>query len=105
MPMEGQWARSHSPLRQLGKRERRLLATLAVVAVAGIVAVVLVATLAGGSSRLAPGCIQATVAGATGGEQLTACGTDAATLCRAQVDGHGPQADVLREPCRRAGYR
>jgi hypothetical protein len=105
MPTEGHWARQHTPLAQLGKRDRRLLAGVALVLLAGLVAVVLVAATAGGESRLAPGCIRATVAGATGSERLTACGADAASLCRAQVDGHGPQADALRGPCRRAGYR
>ena len=105
MPAEGQWARQHSTLRALDKRERRLLGAVAAVAVAGIVALVIVGSMAGGAPRLGPGCIRATVAGAMGGEQLTACGASAASICRTQVDGHGPQADVLRTPCRRAGYR
>jgi hypothetical protein len=105
VPVEGQWARQQGSLRKLTKRERHVLAAVAVVAVAGIVALVLVASMAGRTARLAPGCISATVGGAMGGEQLTACGDAAASICRAQVDGHGPQADVLRNPCRRAGYR
>jgi len=105
MPAEGQWARQHSSLRQLSGRERRLLTAVVLVAVGGIVALVIVASTAGGGSRVGPGCIRATVGGSTGGEVLTACGAAAASICRTQVDGRGPQADVLRDPCRRAGYR
>jgi len=91
MPLEGQWARQHSPLR---RRERLTLGitvpTLAAAATALLFTI-------HGSAVPAPGCIDATVPSTTGGAAIHACGAQARTLCAAP---RLPAA--IREPCRSA---
>jgi hypothetical protein len=93
MPLEGHWARQHAPL---GRRERRLLATVAALAAVGLVLVLALH----GSARSAPGCIDATVASTTGGASIHACGERARRLCASP----GLPAPV-RARCREAGLK
>src|SRR2546429_31817 len=103
MPLEGHYARQTMPLRTLTRAEKRLAVwlggaiALACVIVAGVI------VLAGGSSHVKQGCIDATVASTTGGARVRACGNAAIQTCRSAA-GSLTAADAgVREACRRAG--
>jgi hypothetical protein len=92
MPLEGQWARQHEPLR---RRERRVV--VAVLGAIVVCAIVLVAAVHGASGP-APGCVDATIASTTGGAAVRACGERARRLCAAP----GVTAEI-RLACRHVG--
>ncbi len=78
----------------------------AVVLLLGVGVVALVFTVFHvNSTKLAPGCIEVTVASSTGAGTFTSCGSAAAQLCRAQAARDDSYARAVRAGCRRAGYR
>ena len=88
--------------RALTRREKWTLGGVG----AGIVvfAVILVIALAGPAQTTARGCVDVTVAGATGGTAIHQCGADARTLCReAGPSGgyRGALGQAIRAACRR----
>ncbi len=90
--------------RRLGKRERWMIA-----AVLGAVVVVMVAVVIsiGSTARTtANGCVDVTISGPIGGEELYRCGAEARSLCASVGHPGGitgaPAQDVARV-CRRAG--
>src|SRR4051812_29006477 len=98
MPLEGQWERTNTPLRQLTKREKRV----AIGATIGVVVTVLVLILAtAGNSRPAPGpgCIRAMIPHVMGAEELNLCGGHARRAC-ARSGEDNPVARSIGEACR-----
>jgi hypothetical protein len=90
--------------RSLGTRERWMIGSV----LAAVLAVVVVVVISIGSSghTTGHGCVDVTISGPIGGEELYRCGTEARSLC-ASVGHQGgitgaPAADVARV-CRRAG--
>jgi hypothetical protein len=104
MPLEGHWERQHTPLRLVGRRDRRTFALLACVLVIAAGAVLYAALSHGGASKPAAGCIRATAATSMGGGTVDACGAAARRLCAAEYANDTPLANALRPECRRAGY-
>jgi hypothetical protein len=103
MPLEGHYARQTTPLRALGKPEKRLAAWLGgALAIACAVAVAIV-VFAGGRSHPAKGCIDATVASTTGGAWARACGDAAVHTCRSAAASTAASDAGVRQACRRAG--
>jgi hypothetical protein len=100
VPLEGHWQRQHTPLRSLGRRERRALIAVTLVVLIGA-AVALYAALHHGAAKVAAGCVQISAPSTTGGANLHACGADAARWCRSEAAGDR----ALLAACRRAGYR
>jgi hypothetical protein len=102
MPLEGQWERANTPLRQLGTRERLVAIAGALVVVAAVV-VLLVATGGKSQSPPGPGCIRATIPHVMGAEQLNACGQRARQLCARSANASDPGARAIDASCREAG--
>jgi hypothetical protein len=104
MPLEGHWARTRKPLRELTGRERIVAIVTTVVTVVAIVALI-VATAGKSRPEPGPGCIRATIAHVMGGEELNACGGHARTVCARNAGLEDPNALSIQEACRNAGYR
>jgi hypothetical protein len=104
MPLEGQWRRANTPLRQLGRRERLVVAGGAV---SMLIAVVVLLLIAGGRSQAppGPGCIRATIPQVMGAEQLNACGQRARRLCAQSAKASDPGGKAIAASCRNAGIR
>jgi hypothetical protein len=102
MPLEGHWKRLQTPLRSASRREGRLVVAVAAVLAIAAVAVVF-AALQGGSSATGPGCVKVTVAHATGGATIEACGRKAERLCRSVATRDDGLAHQISEKCRSAG--
>lgn len=88
--------------RPFSRREKWTLGAVS----AGVVvfAVILVIALAGPAQTTARGCVDVTVAGATGGASIHQCGADARSLCRAAGAPGGYQGaagSAIRAACRR----
>lgn len=88
--------------RALTRREKWTLGGVG----AGLVAfaVILVIALAGPAQGTARGCVDVTVAGATGGTLIHRCGADARSLCREAGAPGGRQStagQAIRAACRR----
>jgi hypothetical protein len=102
MPLEGHWQRVNTPVRKLTRRERLLVRLAIVLVVAATVAIVIVA--AGTSTPApAPGCIDAIVPGAMGGQPVDACGARARAICREHAGQPDPGSRSIERSCRRAG--
>ena len=102
VPLEGQWRRSNTPLRQLTPRERAVaIAGFVVVAIAVIALVVATA----GNSRPAPaaGCIRAMVPGVMGATELNLCGDRAKRECSRHVGRSDPGSRSIEASCSDAG--
>jgi hypothetical protein len=102
VPLEGQWRRSNTPLRQLTPRERAVaLVGFAVIAIAVIVLIVVTA----GNSRPPPaaGCIRAMVPGVMGATELNLCGDRAKRECARHVGRSDPGSRSIEASCRDAG--
>jgi hypothetical protein len=105
MPLEGHYARQNTPLRALGRPEKRLVAWLGGgLALACVIALAIV-VFAGGSAHPAKGCIDATVASTTGGASARACGDAAVNLCKSAAASSAAADAGVRQACRRAGLR
>ena len=92
MPVERQ---SRAPL---GRRDRRLLYALLVVALAAAAALAIV--LATRSTPASAGCVVVDVPSTMGGARLSECGAAAHTFCRTQ----GKTNATIGAACRRQGY-
>jgi hypothetical protein len=103
MPLEGHWARTHTPARSLGRREQRIVAAAAVLLAAAVIALAGVIVLAGGPAAPAPGCVDATIASTTGGAQFHACGDEARSFCANAASAPTRTGGEARAACRRAG--
>ncbi len=100
MVMQEQSRRLSQPLRW-GRREKTLVAVLAVVAalaVAGIVAYGLTS-----SSPARADCIDVNFASTLGGAELKGCGAQARRICASGHEFRSIQPE-LRAACRRAGF-
>ena len=95
MPVEDQWRRLHTPL---GRRDRRVLGAVAVVAAAAIGGGAYYATSRPGESNA--GCVVVTLPASLGGERLRRCGSDAAAFCRAE----GKRNETIAAACHRKGF-
>jgi hypothetical protein len=104
MPLEGQWARQHTPIRSLPQRSRRTLVLVAAI-LAVATAVTLGFTLAHSDASSA-GCIDVTVPSTMGAGVIHACGDKAERTCRGQLgrSDSDPFARATHAQCRRAGY-
>jgi hypothetical protein len=101
MPLEGHWQRVNTPLRTLTRRERRLVAAAVAVITAATIAVVLLAASAS-TAPPRPGCIDAIVPGAMGGQPIDACGARARSICRERRAQTDPGSLAVEADCRRA---
>ncbi len=102
MPLDQHWQRVNTPLRQLTRRERRVLVVGTIAVLAALLALILVTS--GSSSRpLPPGCIDALVPGPTGAMPVSACGARARGICAAHARLQDPGSRAIRASCRRAG--
>jgi hypothetical protein len=100
---EGHAAAVFSP-RRLGRRERWMIASVLALVLAGVV--VLVISIGSSGQKSGSGCLDVTIAGPIGGEELYRCGAEARSLC-ASVGHHGgitgaPANDVA-QACRKLG--
>jgi len=104
MPLEGHWQRVNTPLRTLTSRERRLVSAAAVLIAAATIALVLFAASAK-TAPSRPGCINAIVPGAMGGQPIDACGARARSICRERLGLSDPGSLAVEADCRRAKIR
>jgi hypothetical protein len=102
MPLEGQWERANTPLRQLTPRERRVAIGAAI---AVVIAVIVLIAATAGNSRPAPGpgCIRATIPHVMGAEELNLCGGNARSACAQHRNLGDPGSLKIEESCRGAG--
>jgi hypothetical protein len=103
VPLEGQWQRQHTRVRDAPRRERRLLAVLAAVLVVAA-GVALYAALHHGTPTAAAGCVEVNAPSTTGGATLHACGADAARWCQTQAAKGDAVTRAVLAACARAGY-
>ena len=103
MPLQGQWERQNSSLRQLSGRER-ILAIVAAAATAVALLVFIVAAVAGSSSEQRPGCISAVLPSVVGGQRVESCGERAKGACARAATQTDPGSREIQKSCRRAGY-
>ena len=92
MPVEGQ---SRAPL---GRRDKRVLAVIAVLAVGGGTAAGV--TLATSSSPSNTGCLVAYTPSTLGGARVRTCGAAAHAFCRTQ----GKRDAAIAAACRKQGF-
>jgi hypothetical protein len=92
MPVEAQ---SRAPL---GRRDRRLLALLAVATLAGAAALGVALATRGSPSNA--GCVVVAVPSTLGGATLRSCGRAAHEFCRTQ----GKKDPAIAAACRRQGF-
>ncbi len=103
MPLEaGHWQRANTPLRRLGRRERRVALAAVAITLVAVLAVAL-ATMGGSRPAPGPGCIYAIVPGATGATPVEACGARARRICAGNATLATPGAQAIEASCRRAG--
>ena len=95
MPVEGQWRRVRTPI---GRRDKRLLAAVAVLAAAAVAGGVSYAVTRLGESSA--DCVVVTLPASLGGETLRRCGSEAAAFCRTE----GPRNETIAAACRRKGF-
>jgi len=95
MPVEGQWARTRTPLSRRDKLLLLLAGTIAVVAVA-------VAAIVAGrhGSDSGSGCLTVNVSSTMGGARLRQCGAPAHEFCRTQA----PKDEAVARACRAQGF-
>jgi len=99
MPLEGHWARQHTALRRLTRRELRALA-LGLGALAVAVIVVLVLALRAEAPARTPGCIDVVAPSTTGGATVHACGRAARQYCRVEARRSDAVARAVQAQCR-----
>ncbi len=102
MPLDQHWQCVNTPLRQLTRRERRVLVAGTIAVLAAVLALILV-TSANSGRPLAPGCIDTLVPGPTGAMPVSACGARARSICAAHALLPDPGSRAIRASCRRAG--
>jgi hypothetical protein len=95
VPVEGQWQRARTPL---SRRDKRLLAAVAVIG-AIVVAALAVVYLTRSGSASGEGCLVANVPSTMGGAQLRICGGAAHAFCRS----HGGDTTIAAA-CHRQGF-
>ncbi len=102
MPLEGHWHKVNTPLRQLTRREVRVVA-LAVTLTLAVVLAVVIASLGSPAQKLAPGCIDSIVPGRMGADSVRACGPRARAICTAHVNRGDPGSLAIEASCLKAG--
>ena len=103
MPLAGHWERTHTPVRKLSVRELRIVRVVgAAIALCAVTGLVLIA-IPQSSSTPAAGCIDAVVAGVTGGGHVDACGVAAKRMCISQLGHDDNYARPILASCRRQG--
>ena len=108
MPLQGQWERLNTPLRETTSRERLLMRAVAVLLGIAAVATVIVAIATSGNgtsgTALAPGCIRIEVPSTMGGSASDFCGENAASFCHSPAANSPPLNQTALPKCRDAGY-
>ena len=99
--LPGHWQRVNTPLRELTRRERRIVAIVTTVLAISVAALVIGALTS--SNRLPAGCIDVITASATGAGETRACGQQAKDLCQAVAARHDSYATEVQAACRRSG--
>lgn len=103
MPLEGHWERTHTPVRELGIRELRIVYVVgAMVAVCAVIGLILILSPQSEPS-VSPGCIDALVPGIMGGGHVDPCGRRAVRLCASQVGHDDAYARPILASCRKQG--
>jgi hypothetical protein len=102
VPLEGQWQRLNTPVRRLTARERGVVRVALVIVVVTTIAIVILA-LSTSTAPPRPGCIDAIVPGAMGGQPVTGCGARARAICLARAGQSDPGSLAVLRSCRRAG--
>jgi hypothetical protein len=102
VPLEGHWERQQTPLRRLGRRERRLLQAFAGLLVAATIAIALFAALHK-DAPVPAGCIQVTAPSTLGAAIYRECGAAAVRWCREEAGRSDPLARAVEARCRTFG--
>jgi hypothetical protein len=98
VPVEGHWRRARTPL---NRRDKLLLAAVAVVgAVVLVVAITIALAGRGGTSGGTEKCVVVDVPSTMGGARLTQCGSAAHDFCRTE----GAKDQIVANACRAQGY-
>jgi hypothetical protein len=102
MPLEGHWETVNTPLRRLTRRERTVVIAGLAITIAAFLALILATS---GDSRPEPaaGCIYTIVAGRTGGEPVTGCGSEAEAICAHAAQFDDPRANKIVAECNDRG--
>lgn len=98
MPLEGHYERQTTPLYALSSREVKAAGAVLAVTLAALLAVVLF-TVGNSSPGPAKGCIKADVAGIVGAETISACGSEAAAICRRAAGLSGDRPETIVAAC------
>jgi hypothetical protein len=93
VPLEGQWERQNTPLRLLGRRERRALVVIGTAFAVGLV--VMVVALATHHTRHQRGCIDVPTPSTMGGALIHACGAVRDRLCSEEQALARPDRAIL----------
>lgn len=101
--LPGHWERVNTPLRQLTRRERRLVGFVGGLIALAAVVLILAAVLSSSTTR--PGCIDVTAAGPTGASTLHACGQQARDVCTPAGAPRDAFSLAVRDACRRQHIR
>jgi hypothetical protein len=104
MPLEGHYERVNTPLRQLTPRERGVAIWGVLVTAISILALIL-ATAGDSQPAPPPGCIRAPIAGRTGAELISACGTEAVKICERAYGSDERWAESVSNACLDARIR
>jgi hypothetical protein len=91
--------------RPLSRREKWTLGM--VVGATAVLAIVLIIALIGPAQTTAPGCVDVSIVGVTGGAAIHQCGANARELCRTAGTAPGAVRETRREiqaACRKDGF-
>ena len=97
MPVEGQWARTRTPL---SRRDKLLLLLAGTIAVVAVAVAAIVAGRHGSDSGSGSGCLTVNVSSTMGGARLRQCGAPAHEFCRTQA----PKDEAVARACRAQGF-
>lgn len=104
MPLEGHWQRINTPIRAEGERNTRIVAILGALTLAAAVVLTVFAIARPGHDPVAkPGCLDVSIAGIMGNNQLKTCGQRAIDACNVAAAGTAPAQKTIVAACRRSG--
>jgi predicted Fe-S protein YdhL (DUF1289 family) len=104
VPLEGHFKRVNTPVRQLTRRERNVVAAGAAITFIAL-AVLILATAGNSQPPPPPGCISISVAGRTGAELVHGCGREAREICTKSAARDDIQSETIVSGCEERGIR
>lgn len=106
MPLEGHYQKVNTPLRQLGARERWIVAIGSLVILVAMLALIFIpSTTEHPFTSTQRGCIEVGVAGRVGSEPVIGCGQKAVAICRRAAEFDNPRADTIIGACKEQGIK